>query len=76
MQTPNKRLHSNSSEPKNSSGISSEIWLSVATAPVLAALVLGKVTTEMLEVIGQASEEVFRGERLPLQPFPKHPAGE
>lgn len=75
MQTSNKRLHSTTTEQENPLGISPEIWLSLATAPVLAVLLLGKVTTEMLEAIGQASEEVFRGERLPLQPFPKHPPG-
>lgn len=55
---------------ENPSLVSPEIWLSLATSPMLLVLLGGKLTSDLLQSIGQASEEVFRGERLPLQPFP------
>lgn len=50
--------------------ISQEVLLQVSTLPVLLALVGGKGLFESLQGIGQASEEVFRGDRLPVLKFP------
>ena len=47
-----------------------ELLLSLATAPVLLALVGGKVLTEAVRELGVFSEELFRGDRLPVLHFP------
>ncbi|KJH73412.1 hypothetical protein [Aliterella atlantica] len=50
--------------------IPNQILLQISTVPVLAALVAGKAVAETMQAIGQSSEEVFRGDRLPILPFP------
>ena len=50
--------------------ISQEVLLQVSTLPVLLAVLGGKAFCESLQAIGQASEEVFRGDRLPVLKFP------
>lgn len=50
-------------------------WLSLATVPLLAALLGSKALAEWGQELGQLSEEVFRGDRLPTIDFPTtHPA--
>lgn len=44
--------------------------LSLATAPVLLALVGGKAFTKAVYELSVFSEEIFRGDRLPMLPFP------
>ncbi|MBD2294190.1 hypothetical protein H6G06_11975 [Anabaena sphaerica FACHB-251] len=44
--------------------------LQIATASMLLLLVADKATGQALEALGSASEEVFRGDRLPLLNFP------
>ena len=46
--------------------IPQDILLQLGTATVLVALLGGKAFFETLQAIGQASEEVFRGDRLPV----------
>lgn len=50
--------------------IPQQILLQVGTAPLLLAVVAGKAAAETMQAIGQASEEVFRGDRLPVIKFP------
>lgn len=50
--------------------ISHQLLLQLSTGPMLVAIVGGKAVAETLQAIGQASEEVFRGDRLPLLDFP------
>lgn len=50
--------------------IPNQILLQISTVPVLTALVVGKAIAETVQAIGQNSEEVFRGDRLPILPFP------
>lgn len=50
--------------------ISSESLIAWLTLPALIGLVGGKALADGLESLGQASEEVFRGDRLPLLHFP------
>jgi hypothetical protein len=50
--------------------ISQEILLQMSSGAVLLALLGGKAAAETLQAIGQASEEVFRGDRLPVLKFP------
>lgn len=44
--------------------------LQVGTVTVLMALIGGKACSKTLQVIAQASEELFRGDRLPVLKFP------
>ncbi|MBD2577075.1 hypothetical protein H6G50_05195 [Oscillatoria sp. FACHB-1406] len=56
---------------KEPSLISSELLLSLAAAPFLLSVVTIKTLTQRLQEIGQASEEIFRGDRLPVLNFPE-----
>lgn len=49
--------------------ISSELLLGIATAPLLVGLLASKALAELMQDIGQSSEEVFRGDRLPVLDF-------
>jgi len=46
-----------------------ELLLSAATVPLLAGLVAARFVSEVVTSLGQASEEVFRGDRLPVLHF-------
>lgn len=50
--------------------ISQETLLQLSTGPVLLALLGSKAVSQTMQAIGQASEEVFRGDRLPILEFP------
>ncbi len=47
-----------------------KLVLSAATLPVLSALGLARCLGQRSEALGRLSEEVFRGDRLPVLPFP------
>lgn len=44
--------------------------LQMATASMLLLFVADKTTSQALTALGEASQEVFRGDRLPLLNFP------
>ncbi|MGP0129393.1 MAG: hypothetical protein ACTMUB_09085 [cyanobacterium endosymbiont of Rhopalodia musculus] len=46
------------------------ICLSLATAPFLGSLLIVHQISQRLGELGEASEEVFRGDRLPILNFP------
>ncbi len=46
--------------------------LQAGTASILLLLIAEKATQETLQVFGQASEELFRGDRLPILNFPEN----
>ncbi|MBF2051766.1 MAG: hypothetical protein EDM05_047430 [Leptolyngbya sp. IPPAS B-1204] len=49
------------------------ILLSLSTAPLLLVLIGSRALAKMVQDMGQTSEEVFRGERLPvLKISPSH----
>ena len=50
--------------------IPSEVLLQLGTGTMVLGLLGSKAVAETLQAIGQASEEVFRGDRLPLLKFP------
>ncbi|HIK06495.1 MAG TPA: hypothetical protein IGS40_17550 [Trichormus sp. M33_DOE_039] len=50
--------------------IPQSLLLQIGSASILMLLTTGKVSVKALESIGQASEELFRGDRLPILPFP------
>lgn len=47
-----------------------DVALSIATIPVLAVLVGGYAIAQTLQELSTMSEELFRGDRLPLLDFP------
>ncbi|MBD2179923.1 hypothetical protein H6S82_12100 [Planktothrix sp. FACHB-1355] len=53
--------------------IPTEILLTLATGPLLFGMLCGKATLDSIKSLGEASEEVFRGDRLPAIPFPDSP---
>ncbi|MEQ8752263.1 MAG: hypothetical protein RID09_01940 [Coleofasciculus sp. G1-WW12-02] len=52
---------------------SAELFLSLATGPMLVGVISLNRIGSWLQQVGEASEEVFRGERLPILPFPDTP---
>jgi hypothetical protein len=52
------------------SQIPTEFLLSLATAPILLGVLSIEAVFSWLQATGISSEEVFRGERLPVLPFP------
>jgi hypothetical protein len=53
------------------SPLPASLWLSLATTPFLLGIVAVRSLTQSLIELGQASEEVFRGDRLPILNFPE-----
>ncbi|NCO74137.1 MAG: hypothetical protein GW795_11975 [Cyanobacteria bacterium] len=51
---------------KKSDQILSQMALSLLTPSVVITQLLGNEIMELLENMGKASEEIFRGERLPI----------
>ncbi|BAY76253.1 hypothetical protein NIES25_27020 [Nostoc linckia NIES-25] len=51
--------------------IPQSFFLQIGTASMVLLLVTQKATVKALEAIGEASEEVFRGDRLPILDFPE-----
>lgn len=51
--------------------IPTEIILSLATAPVLVGILSMQAIASWLQAAGISSEEVFRGDRLPVLHFPE-----
>lgn len=50
-----------------------DLLISLATVPLVVGLVGTQALTQMAQELGQWSEEVFRGDRLPLLKFPSQP---
>lgn len=46
-----------------------QICLSLVTGPLLLILIAAQTLNQMLSEMGRASEEIFRGERLPILPL-------
>ncbi len=59
-----------SSPPTPRDRMPSQWLLSTLTPPLLGSLVVGDALLAGLIDLGQMSEEVFRGDRLPMLPFP------
>jgi hypothetical protein len=49
----------------------SRLLVSLATGPFLLGLVAGRALEHLLQDLGKASEELFRGDRLPVLPLEK-----
>jgi hypothetical protein len=65
---------SNMPQPESShpsiKGVPQSLLVAVTTTPVLAGIVLGRALAQVAQEFGQLSEELFRGDRLPLLKFP------
>jgi len=51
--------------------IPNDLLLQIGTGSLLLGLIGSKAVAQAVRAIGQASEEVFRGDRLPVLPFPE-----
>ena len=51
--------------------MNSHVCLSFVTFPILVGLGLSRPLTEGIFELGRLSEEIFRGDRLPILPFPE-----
>jgi hypothetical protein len=49
----------------------SNLWLALATSPFLVGILAARSLNQTLIDIGQASEEILRGDRLPILNFPE-----
>lgn len=49
-----------------------KLLLSLGTAPLLVVLVGSKALAEFINDVGQATEEIFRGDRLPILHIAPH----
>lgn len=59
-----------SSSPPQVPAIAPALVVSLAAIPCLMAIVGACATQDLLERVGLASEEIFRGDRLPVLHFP------
>jgi hypothetical protein len=55
----------------NSSLLSPSCLVSLTTSPFLLSIMAISGFAQSLVAIGQTSEEIFRGDRLPVLPFPE-----
>ncbi|MBW4691324.1 MAG: hypothetical protein KME27_06105 [Lyngbya sp. HA4199-MV5] len=67
---PSSEQSASSIESNAAPLISPDVLLSLATAPVLVALVGSHVVAKAIQELGLLSEEIFRGDRLPVLHFP------
>jgi len=74
MQSSNKKVPETERFSTTGSQIPAQIWVSIATAPVLAGILGVQILGEWLQNAGRFSEEVFRGDRLPVLHFPPSPS--
>lgn len=68
--SPNKKLSQTAATSLSQSPVPTEFLLSLATGPLLLGIVSTCAVFSWLEDIGVASEELFRGDRLPVLHFP------
>lgn len=57
-------------DPKNQPYPASDLFLSLATTPVLLGLWGARILNDCLQDLSDVSEEIWRGDRLPVLNFP------
>jgi hypothetical protein len=67
---PNKKLPETDTANTLKTGIPTEFFLSLAAGPMLLGVLSAGAVFSWLQAAGVASEEVFRGDRLPVLNFP------
>ncbi len=70
MSTPNQQPSDNPPSNLDFFSIPQSFLLQIGTASIVLLLITEKATVKALEAIGEASEELFRGNRLPILDFP------
>ena len=70
MPATNQQPSPNSAFNFNLFSIPQSFLLQIGTASIVLLLITEKATVKALEAIGEASEELFRGDRLPNLDFP------
>lgn len=60
--------------PMNSEPSPTQLLVSIATVPLLLGLLARQALMKASDELGQLSEEVFRGERLPILNVPATPS--
>jgi hypothetical protein len=63
-----------SGSPSRIAVVSPSLLVSLAATPWLAAIVSARAAGSSIEQLGLASEEIFRGDRLPVLHFPDRPS--
>ncbi|AFZ32112.1 hypothetical protein Glo7428_3646 [Gloeocapsa sp. PCC 7428] len=48
-----------------------KVLLQISTGPMLLAMLGARAYSELIQSIGQSAEEILRGDRLPVLPFPE-----
>lgn len=71
MQAANSKSSANSGLNLGLFTIPQSFLLQMGTASVMILLLAEKATGETLQALGEASEELFRGDRLPILEFPE-----
>ncbi|WP_233746116.1 hypothetical protein [Leptodesmis sichuanensis] len=71
MESPNAPSNQ---QPSPKMVVPVDLLISLTTVPLLVGLVGTKALTQVAQELGQLSEEVFRGDRLPLLKFPSQPS--
>jgi len=70
MPATNQQPSPNPASDLNFFSIPQSFLLQIGTASIVLLLITEKATVKALEAIGEASEELFRGDRLPNLDFP------
>ncbi|MGB3512948.1 MAG: hypothetical protein WBA93_27785 [Microcoleaceae cyanobacterium] len=73
MQSFRENSSENSTVTISSWQMPSNLLVSLATGPMLLGLLGNKVINQLLPEMGLYSEEIFRGDRLPMLNFPQSP---
>lgn len=70
MSSSNKKLPKSAAANRSGSEIPTELLISLATGPMLLGVLGAQAVSSWLQAVGMSSEEVFRGDRLPVLHFP------
>jgi hypothetical protein len=71
MSSLNQKRPETPTAQTSQSGIVTEFFVGLATGPVLLGVLSAGAIFSWLQAAGLASEEVFRGDRLPVLHFPE-----
>ncbi len=63
--------HANKADKPIISQAPVKLLVSIATVPTLAAIIALQAVLQQVQALANNSEEIFRGDRLPLLPFPE-----
>lgn len=70
MTSSNKKQPETAALRKSGSEMPTDLLLSLATGPMLLGILAAQAVGSWLQSVGLASEEVFRGDRLPVLHVP------